>query len=170
MPLINWFTMPHTPTSSFPHPFAVKNTPIAAETYNFLSFVAVRQALWQPLAGQINAFRVELGLEPLDRGAGPAVNDLVPILYCFSRHLVPKPADWPDHAHLTGFWFDEPVVAAPPYAPPPALATFLAAGEPPIYVGFGSITGINDVDVRKRRKISLFLAIISFDHRHTGIL
>ena len=43
--------------------------------------------------------------------------------------------DWPDHVHQTGYWFlDEPA-----WTPPPALTTFLEAGPPPIYVGFGSI-------------------------------
>jgi hypothetical protein len=33
IPLMNWFTMPHTPTSRFAHPFAVSNMPVAAAAY-----------------------------------------------------------------------------------------------------------------------------------------
>jgi UDP:flavonoid glycosyltransferase YjiC (YdhE family) len=145
VPLINWFTMPHTPTSRFPHPFAVASVGLGA-AYNYLTFTAVQQALWQPLAGRINRFREEIGLRALSRIEGPLVNDNVPIIYCFSRHLVPKPADWSSSVHVTGFFFDKPAANAAPYTPPKTLADFLSAGDAPIYVGFGSITGINDVD------------------------
>jgi sterol 3beta-glucosyltransferase len=37
--------------------------------------------------------------------------------------------------HQTGFWFLE----EPAWAPPAALSDFLSAGDPPVYVGFGSI-------------------------------
>lgn len=59
------------------------------------------------------------------------------LLYAFSPTLVPPPADWPQQVHVTGYWDDIFDKAA--YAPPPALADFLAAGEPPVYVGFGSM-------------------------------
>jgi UDP:flavonoid glycosyltransferase YjiC (YdhE family) len=49
--------------------------------------------------------------------------------------VVPKPSDWGDWVEVTGYWFlDSPTV----YSAPPALELFLAAGEPPIVVGFGS--------------------------------
>jgi sterol 3beta-glucosyltransferase len=66
-------------------------------------------------------------------------------MYCFSRHLVPKPPEWQSWVHITGFWLDETQSNAN-YVPPQALADFLRGGERPIYVGFGSITGINDVE------------------------
>jgi UDP:flavonoid glycosyltransferase YjiC (YdhE family) len=36
---------------------------------------------------------------------------------------------------VCGFFFRDP----PKYTPPPDLAAFLQAGEPPVYIGFGSI-------------------------------
>jgi UDP:flavonoid glycosyltransferase YjiC (YdhE family) len=57
-------------------------------------------------------------------------------LYGYSPHLVPKPPDWGDNHHVTGFWF---FGATPGWAPPPGLEDFLAAGPPPVYVGFGSM-------------------------------
>jgi UDP:flavonoid glycosyltransferase YjiC (YdhE family) len=146
IPLINWFTMPHTPTAAFPHPFAVSQVPLATDVYNRASFEAVRHALWQPLAGRLNKFRVEIGLKPLPRSVGPTINDGVPMIYCFSRHLVPKPNEWPSTVSIAGFFFEETAAGAPAFVPPKPLADFLAAGPPPIYVGFGSITGIDDVD------------------------
>lgn len=59
-------------------------------------------------------------------------------LYACSSHLVPRPADWPLTAALTGYWFlDEP-----DWKPDPRLNQFLAAGDPPIFVGFGSMPGV----------------------------
>ena len=62
----------------------------------------------------------------------------VPVLYAFSEHVVPRPFDWPEHAHVTGCWFlDE----GDDWQPPEALCQFLNDGPPPAYVGFGSMGG-----------------------------
>ncbi len=51
-----------------------------------------------------------------------------------SRELVPQPADWPRHHRICGHWS----LPAIEWQPPEDLLEFLAAGEPPIYAGFGS--------------------------------
>ena len=56
----------------------------------------------------------------------------------FSAQVVPHPADWPANIHTAGYWVLE---EDPPWQPPPALSAFLAAGDPPVYLGFGSMTG-----------------------------
>ena len=60
-----------------------------------------------------------------------------PILYGISRELVSRPHDWPERHRLCGH-FSLPSVA---FQPSPELLDFLAAGEPPIYAGFGSPSG-----------------------------
>ncbi|MGB7538873.1 MAG: glycosyltransferase [Anaerolineales bacterium] len=60
---------------------------------------------------------------------------ITPLLFGFSEHVVPRPADWPATAHITGYWQmnpprDEDI--------PEELRRFLDAGDPPVYVGFGS--------------------------------
>jgi UDP:flavonoid glycosyltransferase YjiC (YdhE family) len=155
--LVNWFTMPSTPTTAFAHPFTVSTLRGRDNVYNFVSYLIMQQALWQPLAGQLNAFRTDvLKLPPLGRTDGPSVNDGVPTIYCFSKHLVPPPADWnPATVHVSGFWFADDVDDAdsdkprtpPAYEPSRELRAFLAHGSAPIYIGFGSITGIRDVEV-----------------------
>ena len=76
-------------------------------------------------------------ISPLD-GYCPRGTE-VPRLHAFSRHIVPKPEDWPSRDLLTGAWFlDESV-----NQPDPALANFVKSGPPPIYVGFGSMRGKN---------------------------
>jgi sterol 3beta-glucosyltransferase len=64
----------------------------------------------------------------------------VPVLHAFSAQVVPRPADWPATAVVTGYW---PLPGAPGWSPPPRLAEFVAGGtrEPVVYLGFGSMPG-----------------------------
>jgi UDP:flavonoid glycosyltransferase YjiC (YdhE family) len=62
---------------------------------------------------------------------------LLGTLYGFSPHVIPKPPDWGADVAVTGYWF----LDTPDWSPDADLATFLAAGEPPIFVGFGSMPG-----------------------------
>ncbi len=54
-----------------------------------------------------------------------------------SPQVLPKPSDWDDHHHVTGYWFLD---AQPDWQPPAELVRFLESGPPPVYVGFGSMS------------------------------
>src|SRR2546430_749717 len=58
------------------------------------------------------------------------------VLYGFSPALVPRPDDWPPSVRITGAWS---LAAGAGWRPPARLAAFLAAGPPPVYIGFGSL-------------------------------
>ncbi|MDQ0323636.1 sterol 3beta-glucosyltransferase [Pararhizobium capsulatum DSM 1112] len=58
-------------------------------------------------------------------------------LLAFSAALSPDPGDWPCETTMTGFWFDN--IASDKEQLPAKVCAFLDAGEPPIYVGFGSM-------------------------------
>lgn len=45
--------------------------------------------------------------------------------------MIPKPKDWKEHIDIPVYFFLED----DDYEPDPALATFLSAGPPPIYIG-----------------------------------
>jgi sterol 3beta-glucosyltransferase len=64
----------------------------------------------------------------------------VTVLHAFSEHVIPRPADWPATAHVTGYWL---LPAARDWSPPRRLATFLEAGGPVVYVGFGSMPNLD---------------------------
>ncbi|NNE65351.1 MAG: glycosyltransferase family 1 protein [Pyrinomonadaceae bacterium] len=91
-------------------------------------------------SGFVNKFRTEtLGLPKRRRFGGlhhAADGTPLPVLHCFSEHVVPRPSDWPDCAYVTGYWFlkDET-------EPSKELVDFLEEGDPPVYVGFGSMSG-----------------------------
>ncbi|WP_454850793.1 glycosyltransferase [Promicromonospora soli] len=58
------------------------------------------------------------------------------VLHAWSPHLLPAPDDWPAELAPVGFWS---ATSDDGWTPPDALARFLGAGEPPVYVGFGSM-------------------------------
>ena len=91
--------------------------------------------LWKAFRGKTNAARAMFKLPPRR-----SVWTGVPMVYGVSPNLLPTPADWPANVHLCGQW----LARSPAWMPPPALANFLAAGEAPIYIGFGSMTGFDN--------------------------
>jgi sterol 3beta-glucosyltransferase len=66
------------------------------------------------------------------------------VLQGFSRHLLPPGTAYPSWVHTTGFWY---LPAPPSWSPPPELTAFLEAGEPPVYIGFGSMAGTDPARV-----------------------
>lgn len=124
--------IPITPTATFPSPFLPpKRVP---RLLNHVSHRFVNAMLWKAFRDKTNAARVVFKLPPRKEvWAGH------PMLYGVSANLVPMPADWPTNAHLCGQWLTQ----RPAWIPPASLAEFLAAGEPPIYIGFGSMTGFD---------------------------
>ncbi|MEU9000154.1 glycosyltransferase [Streptomyces caniferus] len=58
-----------------------------------------------------------------------------PVLHGFSPHLLQPADDWPDWVHTTGFWS---LPRATAWTPPDILRDFLADGDKPIFIGFGS--------------------------------
>lgn len=93
-------------------------------------------ALMRP---ELDAFRAGEGLPPLPSPSFivDAIAGGTPLLHLFSEAIVARPSDWPAAVHVTGFCFlDEPS-----FTPPPDLVAFMNDGPPPLYVGFGSMTG-----------------------------
>jgi UDP:flavonoid glycosyltransferase YjiC (YdhE family) len=75
-------------------------------------------------------------LPPLTNWPFDPKNDWqTPILYAFSPQVIPRPADWRDRVHITGYWFSEDPGK---WAPDPHLTDFLENKPPPLSVVFGS--------------------------------
>ena len=112
---------------------------------NFMSYSMVEMMTFQGLGDLINAFRVKrLGLEPVSSlwAPGALYRMKVPFTYMWSPSLVSKPKDWGPEIDIGGFVFLD---LASDYKPPKDLSDFLDAGDPPVYIGFGSIV-VDDPD------------------------
>ncbi|KAK3078111.1 hypothetical protein LTS18_008412, partial [Coniosporium uncinatum] len=146
IPLHMMFTFPYTPTTQFPHPMAnIKQSNVDKDYTNFMSYPLVEMMTWQGLGDLVNRFRVKtLGLEPVSTlwAPGQLYRLKVPYTYLWSPGLVPKPKDWGPEIDIAGFVFLE---LASSFEPPKELVDFLDAGEPPVYIGFGSIV-VDDPD------------------------
>ncbi len=146
IPLHLMFTFPYSPTQQFPHPLAnIKSTNVDTNYTNFMSYPLVEMMTWQGLGDLVNRFRVKtLGLEPVSTlwAPGQLFRLKVPYTYCWSPGLIPKPSDWGPEIDIAGFVFLD---LASSFKPPESLGAFLEAGEPPVYIGFGSIV-VDDPD------------------------
>lgn len=129
---------PLTPTRAFPSPVVSPRLRLGG-AFNQLTHIFFEQALWQLYRANINRLRAQiLGLAPHSL-TGPLRyirKRGILRLYAYSPHVVPRPADWPAMHQVTGYWFLPPPA---PWQPPPELCSFLEEGEPPIYIGFGSM-------------------------------
>ncbi|WP_297325200.1 glycosyltransferase [Nitrosomonas sp.] len=124
---------PLSPTREFPSPLLPSWQ--MPGWLNRLSHHAVNALIWRLFRNRINeARRTVCGQAPRQQ----MWRDF-PTLYGVSRHLVQQPSDWPEIWQICGAWF----VDSGAWEPPAALAEFLSAGEPPIYVGFGSMGGFD---------------------------
>ncbi|GAA2209759.1 glycosyltransferase [Nonomuraea monospora] len=125
---------PSEPTREFPNPLIPLTTlgPLA----NRASYALVERLGWLLLGRMVNRLRSSVwGLRPL-RGSPFAADRRarVPVLCGVSPLVVPRPADWPEHVHLTGYW-RLPMKEGGSGD----VEEFLAAGPKPVFVGFGSM-------------------------------
>lgn len=121
-----------TPTSAFPSPMLPFSS---LGPFNRISHqLAMRGADF--LFGKVLK---EWRTQSLGSNAGTSA-DPAATLYAYSRHVVPVPKDWNQHVLVAGYWFLDDGTS---WDMPDDLAGFLAAGEKPVYVGFGSMPAID---------------------------
>ena len=98
---------PMTPTRYFPSVWSPWQF-IPGAIYNKLSHRITEQIYWNLNRSYINRFRQRyLGLSPLPQ-SGPFQERRwlkQPFLYGFSHSVILRPADWPERAYITGYWF-----------------------------------------------------------------
>jgi sterol 3beta-glucosyltransferase len=137
IPLIHIEPTPTLPTRAFPAP----GWPLQSDLgglHNRLSGLAMLQVIWQWYRPFVNEFRRRFGLPPYGAASFHRILRATPLLGAYSPQVVPHPPDWPESARITGYLFPQ---ARGEWQPPARLQAFLQAGEPPVYVGFGSMSG-----------------------------
>lgn len=92
-------------------------------------------ALWLPFRGAMQKAREALGLHGPERRVGAP-----PVLYGFSRHVLPEAPEWRGRRFVTGYWF---LPAAEDWLPPPGMEAFLRQTGPVVSIGFGSMTTVD---------------------------
>ncbi|MFN0218838.1 MAG: glycosyltransferase [Hyphomicrobium sp.] len=121
-----------TPTLAFPSPLL----PFASlGPFNRASHVMVARGANFLFGKLIREWRqTTLGFAEYTRGADSRADTL----YAYSRHVLPIPDDWGRDVLVSGYWF----LDSGHWQPPSDLSAFLASGEPPVYIGFGSMPGL----------------------------
>ncbi len=124
----------------FMTPFGIPDGLSLGRLFNPLSFLLFEQVTQLAFARVFKEWRQTLELPPLPRAGifHHFYRRHTPVLYAYSPRVCPKPADWPERFVVTGYWFLERPTG---WQPPAALLDFLAAGPPPVYIGFGSMSG-----------------------------
>jgi UDP:flavonoid glycosyltransferase YjiC (YdhE family) len=99
---------------------------------------SVDQASWLVMRSILRVAHDLVGLPPPSfRSPLPqAVRAGEKLLQAYSKAILPPGSDWPSNVEVTGYWFLD---RAGDWRPPDDLLSFIEAGPPPVYIGFGSM-------------------------------
>ncbi|MBN1536291.1 MAG: glycosyltransferase family 1 protein [Anaerolineales bacterium] len=137
IPVINIEPTPLLPTRAFPAP----SWPIQKNLggwHNYLSGVVMLRIIWLWYQPFVNDFRKRLGLSPYTGASFLRLIKLMPMISAYSPSIIPHPPDWSEAVHITGYLFLDNQTD---WQPSHELKAFLEAGDPPVYIGFGSMAG-----------------------------
>ncbi len=137
VPLVQAFNVPLTPTAAF-QGVLVPGLDFGPRT-RWLGHLLSRAAIFMTARGSLKATRQEVLGDDRPVVFSSRFPGLVegPLLYGYSPAFLPRGPEWGEDVEVTGTWFtDEPEG----FEPPPALTEFLAAGPPPVCIGFGSMS------------------------------
>ncbi len=137
LPSAGLFLQPLEPTRAFP-PVVWGGTRGFGPVGNRLAGQAALLAVDRLFGPATRRLRRELGLPRASAGKlrRRHMREGWPVFYGFSPSVVPRPADWVRTSEVVGYWWPH---TAEDWRPPGALADFLAAGPPPVHLGFGSL-------------------------------
>ena len=139
IPIINIEPTPLLPTRFFPAP----SWPVQRNLgglHNYISGVAMLGVIWQWYRPFVHDFRQRLGLPVCNAAQFYHALRSTPMLGVYSPSIIPPPVDWPASVQVTGYFFLD---TQADWQPSPELKAFLEAGNPPVYIGFGSMAGRN---------------------------
>jgi sterol 3beta-glucosyltransferase len=136
VPLVVAPLQPITPTGAWPSAL-LPNTHSLGRRANWLSHRLLGLAVWLPWRPVFDTWRgAWLGLAPARADhLTRLLAARAPFVYGFSPWLLTRPSDWPAHHVIAGRW----PLPDPDFEPAEGLVRFLAAGPPPVYLGFGSM-------------------------------
>ena len=118
------------PTSAFRAPFAPVGTPRLLYRASWL-LVGAAEAPWRRMVAQWRSARLGLKTRPIPFSRIVASRG---ILSAWSPRLLAAPPEWRSSQSPLGFWRSRETGTLPP-----DVERFLAAGPPPVVIGFGSM-------------------------------
>ncbi len=138
LPFIQALNIPFTPTKAFAGALLPK-FPRWHGGYR-LSHRLTQQIVWQAYRPTDKVVREQvLGLSK-SSFFGPFKSDSLKkglIIYGISPSVFPRPNDWTENIHITGFWSLDP---PDQWIPPSELIEFIQNEPIPFYIGFGSMS------------------------------
>ena len=111
------------------------------------SHALAHHMIWRSQRDPLAALHSELGLPPpTRRDWSCAFVGEAPALLAYSEALFPTPYDWPEWLQTVGFFTPTPDLRAQIGVSgiPPQLEDWLAAGPPPVFLGFGSMPVLDE--------------------------
>jgi sterol 3beta-glucosyltransferase len=138
IPAFPAYLQPMTPTREFPalsFPSVPDWMASVRPSYDLLSAEFLDWMRWQFYRSMGKVVHELLGT-PVRSPITQMQEQQTPIFYGYSERFLPRPSDWPDYCHITGYWFLDTSAG---WQPPADLQAFLQAGTPPVYIGFGSM-------------------------------
>lgn len=137
IPLFHLLFQPMYPTKSGP----ASPTPVRKSTYsrlNLHTYPMMLRGLWYAYGSAMRETCNLLGVDEMTYKDFSKAWLNTPTLIAASPEVIPPPSDYPSHVHVTGFLFLD---RNTDWSPPQDLINFLDSGNPPVYIGFGSMTG-----------------------------
>lgn len=130
---------PMAPTRDYPALIFYDSARLG-RTLNLATHKIFEKIMWSASSSAVKQFwKQQFGRVPENYASpfGKQNSRTHPTIISCSNYVFPRPADWPEHVHNTGYWFlDEDEH----WDPPMELLNFLLQGKPPVYVGFGSLS------------------------------
>lgn len=129
---------PMAPTKAYPS-LIFYHMPRFGKIYNLFTHRVFENIMWMANRSPVQQFwKQKFGKKPENFRCpyGRQTTKRLPTIMSCSDAVFPRPDDWSEHVHNTGYWFlDE----NPDWSPGEDLLAFLEQGPPPVYVGFGSV-------------------------------
>ncbi|MFI2645705.1 glycosyltransferase [Streptomyces sp. NPDC018610] len=127
---VNWWPM--TATREF-RAYKTPDLPLGP-AYTRFTHAMSAQLEWAVHRPAVNKVRTRHGLSPLKKSPMGTLGVEHPVLYPYSPSFLPPASDWPQRAHVTGYWVWE----RPEQEPPADLVDFLDSGSAPLVLALGS--------------------------------
>ncbi|MFH1414875.1 MAG: glycosyltransferase [Elusimicrobiota bacterium] len=161
MPCVMAGLWPASHTRDYPHPIVTFSF---GGWFNRMTYTVTEGLMWTIFKRYTDKWTKKHGSRRLSLKKG-VFSDIrkkgYPWIFGFSNEVLPKPSDWADNLHVTGYWYlGEP----DGWEPPLELEEFIKSGSPPVYMGFGSM-----VCLEKEKLVEAFVEALEITGRR-GVL